>query len=124
MKTTKLIVGILQIIIAAFIVFQSAAVGIGHAMEDSSDAGGSVGMVVALLYLVSGIVYLATKKSKSMTADTICMIINVLAWIFAINNAHDYTDLAIWGWLAFIIGVGFFFWHLFTRKSSNSDSNN
>lgn len=40
MKVTKLVVGILQIVIAVFIVFQSMAVGLSHAMENSKDAGG------------------------------------------------------------------------------------
>ncbi|CCI87366.1 Putative lipoprotein [Lactobacillus gigeriorum DSM 23908 = CRBIP 24.85] len=111
-----MVVGILQIVIAAFIVLQSAAVGIGHAIENSNDAGGSAGMITAILFLVSGIVYLSTKKSKKMGGDIACLVINLLAWLFAITNAHDYTDLMIWGWLAFIIGVGFFSWHLVVNK--------
>ena len=120
MKVTKLVVGILQIVIAVFIIFQSMAVGIGHAMENSHDAGGSAGMITAILFLVSGIVYLSTKKSQKMGGDIANLIINLIAWCFAISNAHDYTDLAIWGWLAFIIGVGFFVWHLIANKKSQA----
>ena len=115
-KVTKLVVGILQILIAIFIVFQSMAVGLGHAMENSNDVGGSAGMFVAILFFVSGIVYLCTKKMDKLGGDIACLIINLIAWLLAITNAHDYSDLTIWGWLAFIIGVGFFVWHLLANK--------
>lgn len=120
MKVTKLVVGILQIVIAVFIVFQSMAVGIGHAMENSNDAGGSAGMITAILFLVTGIVYIATRKSPKLGGDIAGLIMMLITWIFAITNAHDYSDLQIWGWLAFIIGVGFFVWHLIVNKKTKN----
>ena len=120
MKVTKLVVGILQIVIAVFIVFQSMAVGIGHAMENSKDAGGSAGMITAILFLVTGIVYIATRKSPKLGGDIAGLIMMLITWIFAITNAHDYSDLQIWGWLAFIIGVGFFVWHLIANKKAKN----
>lgn len=118
MKVTKLVVGILQIVIAVFIIFQSMAVGISHAMENSNDAGGSAGMITAILFLTTGIVYIATRKSPKLGGDIAGLIMMLIAWIFAITNAHDYSDLQIWGWLAFIIGVGFFTWHLIANKKA------
>ena len=120
MKVTKLVVGILQIVIAVFIVFQSMAVGIGHAMENSKDAGGSAGMITAILFLVTGIVYMATRKSPKLGGDIAGLIMMLITWIFAITNAHDYSDLQIWGWLAFIIGVSFFVWHLIVNKKTKN----
>ena len=124
MKVTKLVVGILQIVIAVFIVFQSMAVGLSHAMENSKDAGGSAGMITAILFLVSGIVYLSTKKMTKMGGDIACLVISLLPCLFAISNAHDYTDLMVWGWLAFIIGVGFFVWHLLVNKKASQSKSN
>lgn len=122
MKTTKLVVGILQILIAVMILVQSCAVGLGHAMEDkTSDAGGGVGIFVAILFLATGITYLASRKSLKLGGDIAGLIMMLIAWVMGIANAHDYQDLLIWGWLAFIIGVGFFVWHLMVNKKAKDN---
>lgn len=118
MKVTKLVVGILQIVLAVYIVFQSMTLGIVHVVENSSDAGGTAGMITAILFITTGIVYIATRKSQKLGGDIAGLVMMLIAWISAINNAHDYGDLQIWGWLAFIIGVGFFTWHLIANKKA------
>lgn len=118
MKTTKLVVGILMIVLSAFIVFQSTAAGLGDALENNHGTSGSGGILVAILYLVAGIVYLATKSKSSLGGDVANLILLLIAWIIGVSNAGTYSDLVIWSWLAFIIGVGFFIWHLLKNKKS------
>lgn len=121
MKVTKLVVGILQILFAVIILVQSCAVGMSHAMENkTSDVGGSAGLLVAVLFLATGIVYIATRKSQKLGGDIAGMIMMLISWLMGISNAHDYSDLAIWGWISFIIGVGFFVWHLLANKKASS----
>lgn len=120
MKVAKLVVGILQIVLAVYIVFQSMTLGVAHAFENSSDAGGTAGMITAILFITTGIVYIATRKSPKLGGDIAGLIMMLIAWISAINNAHDYSDLQILGWLAFIIGVGFFVWHLIVNKKTKN----
>ena len=119
-KITKLVVGILQIVISAFIVFQSTTVGIAHAMENYNDAGSTAGTLTAILFLTTGVVYIATRESPKLGGDTAGLIMMLTAWVSAINNTRDYSDLQIWGWLAFIIGVGFFTWHLIVNKKTKN----
>ncbi|ERL66388.1 hypothetical protein L248_0067 [Schleiferilactobacillus shenzhenensis LY-73] len=112
--------GILQIVISMFILFQSCAVGVGHAIENNTkDAGGTAGVMAAILFLATGIVYIATRKSVKLGGDIAGLVMMAITWIFAISNAHDYADLQIWGWLALIIGVGFFVWHLLLNRKAN-----
>ena len=118
MKITKLVVGILQIILGVYIAFMSMTLGMVHAVENSHDAGGTAGMITAILFLTTGIVYISTRKSPKLGGDIAGLVMMLLAWIIAISNAHDYGDLQIWGWLAFIIGVGFFVWHLIANKKA------
>ncbi len=121
MKVTKLIIGILQLVLALFIMFQSFAVGMSHAFGNSSgDAGGTAGLFVALLFIASGIIYIVTHKKDGMGGDIAGLILMLIAWIMGIANAHDYSDLQIWGWFAFVIGVGFFIWHLLSRRSKKN----
>ncbi|HCX39622.1 MAG TPA: hypothetical protein DG851_01195 [Lactobacillus acetotolerans] len=118
MKITKLVVGILQIILGVYIAFMSMTLGMVHAVENSHDAGGTAGMITAILFLTTGIVYISTRKSPKLGGDIAGLVMMLLAWIIAISNAHDYGDLQIWGWLALIIGVGFFVWHLIANRKT------
>ncbi|GAA3020558.1 hypothetical protein [Tetragenococcus solitarius] len=120
MKTTKLVAGILMIVLSVFILFQSTVAGLGNALSGNGETGGSGGMITAIIYLTTGIVYIATKSNKKMTADIINMILLLIAWLSAISNAGSYSDLTVWGWLAFIIGIGFFVWHIFANRKTKS----
>ncbi|MCT7881580.1 MAG: hypothetical protein N4P84_08665, partial [Lactobacillus crispatus] len=66
--------------------------------------------------------YIATRKSEKLGGDIAGLIMMLITWIFAITNAHDYEDLMFWGWLAFIIGVGFFVWHYMINKKASNKS--
>lgn len=122
MKTTKLVAGILMIVLSVFILFQSTVAGVGNALSDNGETGGSGGLFTAIIFLVAGIVYLASKSKKKLTADTINMVLLLIAWIFALTSAGSYGDLVVWGWLAFIIGVGFFVWHLLVNKKGKQST--
>lgn len=120
MKTTKLVVGILQIVMSLFILLQSCAVGLGHAMENNTkDSGGSIGVFAAILFLASGITYIATRKSEKLGGDIAGLVMMAITWVMAITNAHDYKDLQVWGWLALVIGLGFFCWHFMVLRKAN-----
>ena len=56
MKTTKLVVGILMIVLAVIIALQSMAAGLGNAMSNNGETSGSLGFLLAIFYLVVGIV--------------------------------------------------------------------
>ena len=64
MKTAKLIIGIISIVLCFFVLFQSCAAGIGNAIAENGETSGSSGLVVAILMLVAGIVGLCTRKSR------------------------------------------------------------
>lgn len=118
MKVTKLVIGILQIVLSAFILFQSMAVGVGNALANSKDNGQGAGLIVAICYLVTGIVLIATRKLEKMGGDIAVLVMMLISWLLAISNAKVYSDLQVWGWFAFIIGVGFFVWHLLANKKA------
>lgn len=117
MKTTKLVVGILMIVLSVFIIFQSSVAGIGNAVADNGQTSGSSGMLLAVMYLASGIVYICTRKKDGLGGDIAGLVMMIIAALMGFN-AGSYSDLVIWAWLAFIIGVGFFVWHLIVNKKT------
>jgi len=116
MKTTKLVIGILMIVLAAFILFQSMFAGVGNAIEGNNHTSGTSGVLVALLYIVMGIVYLATRKARKLGGDIANLILSILLLIIGLSSIGNYSDLQIWSWLGFIIGVCFFVWHLLANR--------
>lgn len=111
MKTTKLVVGIIMIVVAFFISIQSVMAGMSEAFINSGGHAGTAGLIVEILYLASGIVYIATRGKDNFGPDIASLIMLLIAWIFGLINAGIYKDLIIWSWLAFIIGIVFFAWH-------------
>lgn len=99
MKTTKLVVGILQIVLSLFILLQSCAVGVGNAIDKSKDVGGSAGFVVAILFIASGIIYIVTRKSEKLGGDIAGLVLMII---------HGYSRLAMRTYiLTCKSGVGF-----------------
>ena len=117
MKTTKLVVGIMMIVLAAFILFQSSAVGLGNALANNGETSGSSGFLVAVLYLATGIVYIVTRKREGLGGDIAGLIMMLICGLMGFN-AGSYSDLVIWSVLAVIIGTGFFICHLAVRDKN------
>lgn len=51
MNVLKLVMGILNIVLSAFVTFQSCAAGVSNALEESNEISGSAGLVVAIILL-------------------------------------------------------------------------
>ena len=62
MKTAKLVLGIISIVLSLFVMFQSCAAGIVNTMEENGEVGGSAGLIVAVMLLTGGIVSIATRN--------------------------------------------------------------
>lgn len=118
MKTTKLVVGIIMIVLGVIIFFQSMLAGVGNAIASSNSHSGAAGLLVALLYIASGIVYIVTRKNLKLGGDIAGLIMMLVAWMFGAFNVGIYEDLQVWAWLAFIIGIVFFVWHLIANKKN------
>ncbi|WP_283608606.1 hypothetical protein [Faecalispora anaeroviscerum] len=105
MKTAKLVIGIVSIVLALLVLFQSCAAGVGAALADASDTSGGTGLLVALLYIVAGIVGIAARKSKG--GAIAATILYALAGIAGVTATGMFKDLMVWGVLAFIFAVVF-----------------
>lgn len=127
LRTTKLVVGIIMLVLSLFIIFQSSAAGVADAVDaamggSNKTASGTAGILVALMYIASGIVMIATHNKDGMGGDIADLIMLALAWLVGICNVGRYSDLAIWSWLALIIGVGAFVWHLVLNKKGGQNT--
>lgn len=65
MKTTKLIIGIISMVLFCVIAFQSCAAGIYNAIDDNDEISGTAGFFLAVCLLIAGILCVVMRKGIS-----------------------------------------------------------
>ncbi len=105
MKTTKLVLGIISIVLSCLVMLQSCAAGVSNALEDNNESGGSGGAFLSIMMLAGGIVMIANSKKKSKGAHIASVILFVLAALVGYATAGSYSDLYIWSTLCLILAV-------------------
>ena len=98
MKTGKLVIGILSIVLFLLVALQSCAAGLGNTLADNGEVSGSAGFLLALGLLVAGIINICTRKGGYVAAG-----FYILPALLALPNAGSYADLYIWA----VIGIAF-----------------
>lgn len=119
MKTAKLIIGIVSIVMCMVIMFQSCAVGLVNTLEsNTSDTSGGAGVFVALAFLIAGIVGIATRKSRGggITAGVFYLV----SALFGFVNLGTFGDLVIWAFLGLVFGVVFILGSIRMPKKTNT----
>lgn len=105
MKTAKLIIGIISMVLFIIITFQSCAAGVVNTMEGNGEVSGSAGVILSISMLVAGIVAVAGRNSKGATITAGCFY--ALGGLIGICNVGIFADLMIWSILAFIFAAVF-----------------
>ena len=104
MKTWKLVSGILSIVLSIFVLLQSCAAGLSNAIEANGEAGGSAGVMVAIMLLAGGIVSIATRKGGKGGNIALIILFGIGA-ILGFTMAGSYSDLIIWAVWCLICAV-------------------
>ena len=117
MKTAKLIIGIISIVLFMVIAFQSCAAGLGNALEGNDESSGSAGFFVALCMLIAGIVGICTRKG--IVGGFVCGAFYAFGGIIGITNYGSYSDLQIWSILCFIFAVVFIVGSIMTKRNTS-----
>lgn len=117
MKTAKLVIGIISIVLFGFILFQSCAAGIGNAIEGNGETSGSSGVFVALCMLIAGIVGIATRKG--IAGGFVSGGFYAIGGLIGIANYGSYSDLMIWSIFSFIFAIVFITGSIMTKGKNN-----
>lgn len=96
MKTVKLVLGIISLVLCCIVLFQSCAANVYTSMSgDKNDLSAGSGFLFFLLMLVAGITGIAARKSRggSITAA----VFYVLAGLMGVSSSGVFKDLQVWG---------------------------
>ena len=105
MKTSRLVIGIVSIVLFMVVTFQSCAAGIGNALEGNEEVSGTAGFLLAVCMLIAGIVGICCRKIKSGSIVAGCFY--AIGGLIGIANVGSYSDLQIWSILSFIFAAVF-----------------
>ena len=97
MKTSKLVVGIISIAL------QSCAAGLSNALESNGEVSGTAGVLLAISFLVAGIVAICTRNGGK--GGYVSTGFYVFFGLIAMMMAGSYADLTIWAVLSIIFGI-------------------
>lgn len=103
-------------VLFVLVAFQSCAVGVGNALSNNGEASGSFCFIVALYLLFTGIIAVAARKSVKKAPWIITAVLLWLNYFYAKIFAGSYSDLVIWGFLSFALGVFYLFSTVCTKK--------
>lgn len=114
MKTAKLVIGIISMVLFILIAFQSCAAGLGNALAENGETSGSAGFILALCMLVAGIIGVCARKSKA--GGIVAGAFYLFGGLLGITNYGTYKDLIIWSVLCFAFGAFFVISSLLMKK--------
>lgn len=120
MKTTKLVIGIISIVLTFVILMQSCAAGVGDAILNKGGTSAISGFFTAVVLLVSGIVAIAARDSRGATL--FCSLMYALAGLVGLSSSGVYGDLKVWGGLSVVFAVVFFVHFLQMKRRRNQPS--
>ena len=116
MKTARLCIGIISMVLFLVIILQSCAVGIGEAISGDDGDGFGSGVAVAWLLLIGGIIGVCTRKG--VIGAYVTAAFYALAGIIGVTaNSTIYGDLVIWGILSLIFAAVFVLGGFLTKKA-------
>ena len=112
----RLVVGIILFVMSMFILFQSCAAGLVNAWEDSSDMGGTAGILVVILMISTGVIAICTRNSASKGGPGTCAGLLFLAAVIGFCNAGVFSDLAVWSVVNIAFGIVFLICTIKTKR--------
>jgi hypothetical protein len=105
MKTAKLIIGIVSMVLFLIIMLQSCVVGIINIITDNDESSGIAGALLAFAMLIGGIVGAVTRKGRP--GGYMAGGFYITAAIIGFFNIGTFIDLAVWASISAAFGLTF-----------------
>ncbi len=111
-----------MIIVSILILLQSQSILTLGSLENTASSSGTAGRRMAVAYLLSGIIYITTRKFKSIGGDVAGGAILGFFGITSLFSVSDMIgDLSVWIWLSLLIAITFLVWHIRDNQKEHID---
>lgn len=123
MKTARLCIGIISMVLFVLIMFQSCTAGIGGAFSDK-ESGAALGSILAWIMLFAGIIAVSTRHSTvgAYITATFYIIASIIS--FCTINTLFFGVGIWWGILSLIFTIIFICSGIYTKKKSTTPTDN
>ncbi|NLD10292.1 hypothetical protein [Aminicella lysinilytica] len=121
MKTIKLILGIISLVLSVFIGLQSSAAGLYNTLSDNGQLGGTAGLFLVICLVIAGIVAIVTRNGGKGGAFTAAGFY-IFGALLGYANAGSYSDLYIWSTVSLVFGVVFIIGTLISQRKSKKNN--
>lgn len=115
MKNSKLVIGIITLVLALLVMFQSCAAGLGNALEENGEVGGSAGFLLAICFIVAGILAIVMRK-KNSGGVYVAAGFYIGGGLIGMMLAGSYSDLYIWSGISIVFGIVFIIFNIMARR--------
>lgn len=106
-STTKLVLGIVSIVLFIFSMLQSCAVtSLGALVSEETVASGLIGILLSFSLLIAGIVGISTREKP--IGSLITAVIWIIGSFIGFAGSTQYGDLSIWSFFALMFGIAYF----------------
>ena len=112
----RMVIGIISIVLFLVISFQSCAAGLSNTLSSSGELSGSAGLFTAVCFFVGGLVGLLTRNSQKKGGPIVSCVFYWFSFFLSRMFSGSFSDLRIWGVLAFIFGAVYLLAAMRTRK--------
>ena len=95
-KIFKLIVGILCILLACFVAYQTFYLGYGHAAFKPLEIGGTAALIGIAVLFLCGLIMVSTFKSNGVGGEVFCILIFTIGTVAAVLFRGNIPGLQLW----------------------------
>ena len=121
LATGRLVTGIISIVLFALISFQSCAAGLSNALEQNNATSGTAGLLLAFVYLIAGIIGVATRGSAGAAGPAVCSVFYFIDAALTIGTGSSFGDLPVCGFIACAFGIVYAAAAVKTKKMTNKE---
>ena len=112
MRVTKLVIGILLIVLSCWLLIEGLLGGLIGLWQDRNIVSAILEIIMGGLFMGAGIVYICLEKSPYMGGDITGLVLLLIAGLAGIGGGFFNKWLFLYAFISLVIGIGFFAWHM------------
>lgn len=106
-RITKISAATILFILSIILMLKTGFAGFISALIGNGSISGAAGIMIAITYIITAIIYILTNRTYSLVPDIINFLILIIGAVMGLMNAGfpDTNYLKIWSWIGIIIGA-------------------